>query len=58
MARWLSDLPEGSPHRLLEAIDAIIDGWLLLLPDLKREIVSKTGEVDEHMFEAHMAIHA
>lgn len=47
-----------SPHKMLEAVDAIIDGWLLLLPDSKRDGFSKSGEVDELIFQATMALHA
>merc|ERR1712000_507167 len=39
-------------------IDVVIEGWLLLLPESKRQILSRNGEFDELMFQANMAIHA
>lgn len=48
---------DGSTN-VLEAVDAAIDGWLLLLPDCKRTSVLPSGEIDEHMFQAQMAIQA
>lgn len=52
--------PSGElPAQLVADVDAIIDGWLLLLPACKREIITgKDGVVDELMFQAHMALHA
>ncbi|CAI4218841.1 unnamed protein product [Parascedosporium putredinis] len=52
--------PSGElPAQLVADVDAIIDGWLLLLPACKREIITgKDGLVDELMFQAHMALHA
>lgn len=46
------------PVDLVEAVDAVVDGWLLLLPESKRSVLSKDGEIDELMFFAHMTIHA
>jgi hypothetical protein len=45
-------------HSLADTVDAVIDGWLLLLPKLKQELVSGDGKVDELVFQVHMAIHA
>ncbi|ROT38961.1 hypothetical protein SODALDRAFT_358796 [Sodiomyces alkalinus F11] len=39
---------------LIDAVDAIIDGWLLLLPESKRHVMTKEGVVDELMFQAQM----
>lgn len=36
----------------------MIDGWMLMVPESKANIFSKSGEIDEHMFHAYMAIHA
>ncbi|KAK1533556.1 hypothetical protein CPAR01_10264, partial [Colletotrichum paranaense] len=42
--------------RMIEEADSIIDGWSLLLPEDRRHIMSKTGEIDELMFQAHLLI--
>ncbi|KAI5459237.1 hypothetical protein BGZ63DRAFT_415868 [Mariannaea sp. PMI_226] len=47
---------EASEH-VIQAIDSIIDGWLLLLPKGSKEVMSKSGEIDELMFQAHLFIH-
>ncbi|OAA56259.1 Zn(2)-C6 fungal-type DNA-binding domain protein [Niveomyces insectorum RCEF 264] len=47
---------EDSTH-ILQAADAVINGWLLLLPKGRKQVMSKTGEVDELMFQAHLLIH-
>ncbi|KAI0391777.1 hypothetical protein F5Y17DRAFT_460545 [Xylariaceae sp. FL0594] len=46
-----------SPRTIAE-VDAIIDGWYLLLPREKREVLREGNVVDELMFQAHMAVHA
>ncbi|KAL7808791.1 hypothetical protein V8C44DRAFT_366608 [Trichoderma aethiopicum] len=64
MARVL-DLPasnaseSGGPSpKVLESVDSITEGWLLLLPESKRDIFSADGQVDELIFQAMMALHA
>lgn len=52
------DKKTSPPIELVEAVDAMIDGWLLLLPECKRPLMSKDGEIDELLFYAHMGIHA
>ncbi|KAG8410403.1 hypothetical protein J3458_017727 [Metarhizium acridum] len=52
------DKRTSPPIDLVEAVDAVVDGWLLLLPECKRPLMSKTGEMDELLFYAHMSIHA
>ncbi|KAL3459784.1 hypothetical protein BJX64DRAFT_264425 [Aspergillus heterothallicus] len=47
---------EDSTH-IIQAADAALDGWLLLLPKEKKQVMSKTGEIDELMFQAHLLIH-
>ncbi|KXH37246.1 hypothetical protein CSIM01_13462 [Colletotrichum simmondsii] len=42
--------------RMIEDADTIIDGWSLLLPEDRRHVMSKTGEIDELMFQAHLLI--
>ncbi|KIW47842.1 uncharacterized protein PV06_00500 [Exophiala oligosperma] len=45
-------------QQILQAADAVINGWLLLLPKGDRkQVLSKTGELDELMFQAHLLIH-
>ncbi|RYC64125.1 hypothetical protein CHU98_g2065 [Xylaria longipes] len=46
-----------SPKTIAE-VDAIIDGWFLLLPKSKREVLKEGNVVDELMFQAQMAVHA
>jgi hypothetical protein len=48
----------GSSPKVLESIDSIIEGWLLLLPESKKDIFSVDGQVDELIFQAMMALHA
>ncbi|KAF2964870.1 hypothetical protein GQX73_g8705 [Xylaria multiplex] len=50
-SNWLS------PKTIAE-VDAIIDGWFLLLPKSKREVLKEDNVVDELMFQAQMAVHA
>jgi hypothetical protein len=47
---------EASNH-IIQAADAIIDGWLLLLPKQRKQILTRSGEIDELMFQAHLLIH-
>ncbi|KAL2847523.1 hypothetical protein BJY01DRAFT_212476 [Aspergillus pseudoustus] len=47
---------EDSTH-ILQAADSALDGWLLLLPKGQKQVMSKTGEIDELMFQAHLLIH-
>ncbi|KAK7455359.1 hypothetical protein Landi51_02562 [Colletotrichum acutatum] len=42
--------------RMIEEADSIIDGWSLLLPEDRRHVMSKTGEIDELMFQAHLLV--
>lgn len=51
-------MSDGFPSGTLEMVDTVIEGWLLLLPKSKCQILSKNGESDEMMFQANMAIHA
>ncbi|KIW21077.1 hypothetical protein PV08_01656 [Exophiala spinifera] len=44
-------------QQILQAADAVINGWLLLLPKGRKQVMSKTGELDELMFQAHLLIH-
>ncbi|OOQ90205.1 C6 zinc finger domain protein [Penicillium brasilianum] len=47
---------EDSMH-IIQTADSCLDGWRLLLPKNHKQVMSKTGEVDELMFQAHMIIH-
>lgn len=47
---------EDSPQ-ILQGADSVINGWLLLLPKGQKQVMSKNGEVDELMFQAHLLIH-
>ncbi|KAH7123100.1 hypothetical protein EDB81DRAFT_699938 [Dactylonectria macrodidyma] len=43
--------------QVIQAADSIVDGWLLLLPKGRKQVLAKSGEIDELMFQAHMVIH-
>lgn len=43
--------------RIMQTADSALDGWLLLLPKDRKQIMNKTGEIDELMFQAHLLIH-
>ncbi|KAJ5623501.1 hypothetical protein N7490_012106 [Penicillium lividum] len=47
---------EDSPQ-VIQTADSILDGWVLLLPKGRKEVMSKSGEIDELMFQAHLLIH-
>ncbi|KAL4889404.1 hypothetical protein BDV59DRAFT_210335 [Aspergillus ambiguus] len=42
---------------VIRSVDSILDGWLRLLPKSRNEVVDKSGEIDELMFQAHLVIH-
>lgn len=46
------------PLEMVEALDVVVDGWLLLLPESKRHVMSGDGTIDELMFQAHKGVHA
>ncbi|KFX96907.1 hypothetical protein V490_03076 [Pseudogymnoascus sp. VKM F-3557] len=58
ISRVLTGSSYSSSPGVLEAVDTMIDGWMLMVPESKANIFSKSGEIDEHMFHAYMAIHA
>ncbi|KAJ5355161.1 uncharacterized protein N7496_012373 [Penicillium cataractarum] len=47
---------EGSTN-VIQSADSILKGWLLLLPENRKQVMDKAGEIDELMFQAHMLIH-
>ncbi|ERS96179.1 hypothetical protein HMPREF1624_07087 [Sporothrix schenckii ATCC 58251] len=47
---------EESLH-ILQAADSVINAWLLLVPSGRKQVMSKTGEIDELMFQAYLLIH-
>lgn len=47
---------EDSIH-IIQSVDCSLDGWRLLLPSDRKQIMDVTGEVDELMFQAHLVIH-
>lgn len=47
---------DTSTH-VIRAVDASTDGWLLLLPKDKRQVMNSAGDIDELMFQAHLIIH-
>jgi hypothetical protein len=42
---------------IIQNADSILTGWLLLLPTDRKNIMTKTGEIDELMFQAHLLVH-
>lgn len=46
-----------SPH-VIQAADPVVNGWLLLLPKERKQIMNKAGDIDQLIFQAHMIIHA
>ncbi|KAK2771033.1 C6 transcription factor [Colletotrichum kahawae] len=42
--------------QVIHSADSIIDAWSLLLPKERRNVMSKTGQIDELMFQAHLPI--
>lgn len=42
---------------MIQSADSIIDGWSLLLPKHRKQVMTKTGDIDELMFQAHLLIH-
>lgn len=41
---------------MLQAADSMLDGWLLLLPDAPKHVMSKEGEIDELLYQAFMVV--
>lgn len=62
IASAIASMPEGDgplPARdMTQTVDAIVEGWELLLPDCKREVLTASGDFDELMFQAFMSVHA
>ena len=46
-----------SDHSTIEAIDASLSGFMLSLPSHKRDLVERSGRVDELLFTAQLTIH-
>lgn len=42
---------------MIQSADSIIDGWSLLLPKGRQQVMTKAGDVNELMFQAHLLIH-
>ncbi|KAK7229847.1 hypothetical protein V2G26_002017 [Clonostachys chloroleuca] len=51
-------LSSNSDPVIVDSADSIIEGYLLLLPEERKQVISKNGEMDELMFQAIMAINA
>ncbi|PYH40169.1 putative C6 transcription factor [Aspergillus saccharolyticus JOP 1030-1] len=43
--------------RIIQTADSMLDGWLLLLPPGRKQLMNKAGEIDELMFQAHLLIY-
>ncbi|KAK1999790.1 hypothetical protein LX36DRAFT_631736 [Colletotrichum falcatum] len=42
--------------QIIQNADSIIEAWTLLLPRDRKQVMGKTGEIDELMFQAHFVI--
>ncbi|GKT42543.1 uncharacterized protein ColSpa_02724 [Colletotrichum spaethianum] len=42
--------------QVIENADSIIEGWSLLLPQGRKQVMTKAGEIDELLFQAHMLV--
>ncbi|KAK1590942.1 uncharacterized protein LY79DRAFT_553648 [Colletotrichum navitas] len=40
--------------QIIQNADSIIEGWSLLLPRDRKQVMTKTGEIDELLFQAHL----
>ncbi|TLD33105.1 hypothetical protein PspLS_01334 [Pyricularia sp. CBS 133598] len=63
IASAIASVPADAEHifstpEIIQTVDAIVEGWEMLLPDCKREVLAASGEFDELMFQAFMSIHA
>lgn len=43
---------------VVEAVDSMVDGWFLLLPESKRLVMDEDGIIDELLFQAQLGLHA
>jgi hypothetical protein len=48
---------KDSLPQVIHEADSIFNGWLLLLPSDCKQIMDKSGEIDELMFQANLVIH-
>ncbi|OHX00555.1 C6 transcription factor [Colletotrichum incanum] len=46
---------EDSTH-IIQNADSVIEGWSLLLPQDRKQVMTKAGEIDELLFQAHLLI--
>ncbi|TLS23266.1 uncharacterized protein PpBr36_05700 [Pyricularia pennisetigena] len=63
IASALASVPADAEHtfptpEIIYSVDAIVEGWDMLLPDCKRDVLTASGELDELMFQAFMSVHA
>ncbi|KAK2018376.1 hypothetical protein LZ32DRAFT_625157 [Colletotrichum eremochloae] len=42
--------------QIIQNADSIIEGWSILLPRDRKQVMTKTGEIDELLFQAHLLI--
>ncbi|KAK2608181.1 hypothetical protein N8I77_006805 [Diaporthe amygdali] len=42
---------------MIQSADSIIEAWSLLLPKDLKQLMTKTGDIDELIFQAHLLIH-
>ncbi|KAJ3498330.1 hypothetical protein NLG97_g1202 [Lecanicillium saksenae] len=49
--------PQKQPSDILHVVDSVLDSWMMLLPKSKKQVMSRNGEIDELMFQAHLLIH-
>ncbi|KAK1985392.1 hypothetical protein LZ30DRAFT_708563 [Colletotrichum cereale] len=42
--------------QIIQNADSVIEGWSLLLPRDRKQVMTRTGEIDELLFQAHLLI--
>ncbi|KAH7311596.1 hypothetical protein B0I35DRAFT_67249 [Stachybotrys elegans] len=51
------ELSRHSSPEIIESVDSALEGWLLLLPQERKVVMSKSGDIDELMFQAQALVH-
>lgn len=49
-------IQDASVH-VVQAADSALGAWMLLLPKGEKGVMTRSGEIDELMLQAHLLIH-
>lgn len=49
-------IQDASVH-VVQAADSALGAWMLLLPKGEKSVMTRSGEIDELMLQAHLLIH-